>query len=90
MTGAVIAVLHARVMVDEMTLRPGMLLKCSHCGRWHEVRLDNRHAGDTPHAREMLYWWCGNARFYAGQIGGRTRYPVKRMRINSRVLDKAT
>ena len=63
-------------MADEL-LQPEMLLRCSHCGRWHEVRHDNEHAGETPHAREMLYRFCGNDRFYAGQVGGRSRHQLK-------------
>jgi hypothetical protein len=66
---------------DETSLQPEMLLKCSRCGRWHEVRFDNAHAGETPHAREMLYWFCGTGRYYAGQVGGSSRYLVKRREL---------
>lgn len=80
MTGTVTAVGNARLMADEL-LQPEMLLKCTRCGKWHEVRHDNDHAGETPHAREMLYWWCGQARYYAGQVGGTSRHPVKLTRV---------
>jgi hypothetical protein len=77
-TGAVTLVGDAEHMAaDVPPLQLEMLLKCSRCGRWHEVRLDNEHAGETPHAREMLYWWCGSSRFYAGQMGSRSRHPIR-------------
>jgi hypothetical protein len=76
-TAAVTPLGDARAMAEPPTLEPEMLLKCSRCGRWHEVRLDNEHAGETPHAREMLYWFCGGARYYAGQTGGRSRHPIR-------------
>jgi hypothetical protein len=65
-------------MADETSLQPEMLLKCTRCKQWHEVRHDNEHAGQTPHAREMLYWFCGTARYYAGQVGGSSRHPIQR------------
>jgi hypothetical protein len=75
---------HGELMANETRLEPEMLLKCSRCGRWHEVRLDNANAGDTPHAREMLYWFCGAARYYAGQLGGSSRHLLKRARSQRR------
>ena len=56
-------------------LEPDMLLRCSRCGRWHPVRVD---AGATGSAEGMLFWHCGSAKFYAGQVGGTARYPTKR------------
>jgi hypothetical protein len=64
--------------IDDPRLEPDMLLKCSRCGQWHAVHFDRANAGDTDYANEMLYWWCGGGRYYAGQIGGRTSRPVKR------------
>jgi hypothetical protein len=79
-TGAVTVVGDAaRMATDVPTLQPEMLLKCW-CGRWHEVRLDNEHAGETPHAREMLYWFCRGMRYYAGQAGSTSRHQVRRLR----------
>jgi hypothetical protein len=29
----------------------------------------------------MLYWFCGTGRYYAGQVGGSSRYLVKRREL---------
>jgi len=57
-------------------LEPEMLLKCSRCGQWHPVRFDRNNAGGTDVAQNMLFWWCGASRFYAGQAGYSSRHPV--------------
>jgi len=63
---------------EDARLEPEMLLRCSRCGRWHQVHFDRENSGGTDYANQMLYWWCGTARFYAGQAGGRPRRPIKR------------
>ena len=77
-TGAVHGLRDHRDMSNhELILEPEMLLKCTRCGRWHEVYFDRENAGATDHAREMLYWKCGTARYYAGQAGSRSRHPIR-------------
>ena len=56
-------------------LEPSMLLHCSRCGRWHEVRPDE---DATGFAVGMLYWRCGGAKYFAGYAGTTPRRPVKR------------
>lgn len=63
---------------DDPRLESDMLLKCSRCGEWHAVHFDRTNSGQADYANEMLYWWCGGGRFYAGQIGSIARRPVKR------------
>lgn len=58
-------------------LDSGMLLKCSRCGSWHEVRPNEADVGTTTAARDMLYWTCRGSRFFAGSVGGTARYPIK-------------
>ena len=63
---------------QDARLEPEMLLRCSRCGQWHEVHFDRENAGETEHARAMLFWKCRGAKFYAGQAGGYSRHVVKR------------
>jgi hypothetical protein len=56
-------------------LEPDMLLKCSRCGRWHEVKPE---ADATGSAVGQLFWRCGKAKFYAGNVGGMARRPFRR------------
>jgi hypothetical protein len=53
-------------------------IRCLHCHRWHAVIL--RHAEGTDYTRAMLYWQCRGRDFYAGQVGGPSRYPARRPR----------
>lgn len=64
-------------MADAVRLDDGMLLKCSKCGEWHTVRPADDKAGDTDHAKDMLYWLCRGRRFYAGQRGAVARMPIR-------------
>jgi hypothetical protein len=57
-------------------LAPDMLLKCSRCGRWHEVFEEPRAAGTS--AEGMLFWRCGSAKYFAGHAGKSSRHPAKR------------
>jgi hypothetical protein len=59
-------------------LHPGMLLKCSRCGSWHEVKSNEADVGTTTAARDMLYWTCRGDRFFAGNLGGTARYATRR------------
>ena len=46
-----------------------------HCRRWHPVTA--KHAEGTEYTVRMLYWDCQGASYYAGQIGGMSRYPTR-------------
>ncbi len=37
-----------------------------------------RHIDGTEYTRAMLYWQCRSAIYYAGQIGGTSRFPTRR------------
>ena len=57
-------------------LQPGEDLHCPHCHRWHPIMA--RHIDGTEYTRAMLYWRCCSAIYYAGQIGGTSRFPTRR------------
>jgi hypothetical protein len=71
-------------MTDASRLEDGMLLKCSKCGEWHTVRPDDGQSGEHEHAKDMLYWLCRGRRFYAGQRGAVSRWPLRRSRASGR------
>lgn len=62
---------------DIILLRPGLELKCPHCPRWHEV-FENEFA--TGSAAGQLFWMCRRRRFFAGNIGGGSRFPIRNRR----------
>ena len=54
------------------SLKPGDELNCPHCRAWQAVIL--RHEEGTDYTRAMPYWQCRGRDFYAGQVGGDSRY----------------
>ena len=61
---------------EPMRLQLGDELHCPDCGRWHPVFAP--YADGTPYVQSMLSWLCGRDRYFAGAIGGTTRYPIRR------------
>jgi len=55
-------------------------IHCPHCRHWHPVSL--RHLEGTEYTRAMLHWQCRSRDFYAGQVGGQSRYPTRRPRTH--------
>ena len=58
------------------SLQAGDILRCPHCHHWHP--LVKRHDEGTPYTQDMLYWECRLGFYYAGQVGGSARFPVRR------------
>ncbi len=52
----------------------GDLVRCTKCRRWHPTELPAS-GSETDYATRMLFYRCGNATFYAGQIGTPARDP---------------
>jgi hypothetical protein len=62
-------------LVDSPNLQPGDEVSCPHCHPWHILIV--RHTEGTPYAQQMLYWQCGGGFYYAGQVGGSSRYEAR-------------
>lgn len=56
-------------------LQAGDELQCPHCERWHPVFTP--HTDGTEATLQMLYWECGQARYFAGAIGTTARFPTR-------------
>jgi hypothetical protein len=63
-------------------LHPGDLLRCPHCRYWHPLTRDP--TAHHEHVRAMLFFECGKGRYFAGTIGGGSRYATKRAAENGR------
>jgi hypothetical protein len=67
--------------METLALRSGDQLRCPHCRRWHPLvfRAD---VTSTPYANDMLFWQCGKGSgfYYAGQLGGTSRFETRRPR----------
>jgi len=63
------------VAIDR-ALQPGDLLHCPHCRHWHA--LTGNPTAEHEYVRAMLFFECRNGRYFAGTIGGRSSYAVKR------------
>jgi hypothetical protein len=59
-------------------LRPGDELQCPHCRRWHTLTLTRSTVTSTPYADDMLFFECRHGRYYAGQVGGSSRFETRR------------
>jgi hypothetical protein len=79
LTHAVTRCVQSQVM-ETARLQPGSQIHCLHCRRWHPVRL--RHMEGTEYTRAMLYWQCRGLNYYAGQVGGQSRYQTRRPRTH--------
>ena len=72
---------HGRLAMTPPRLAPDDLLRCPHCHYWHPLVLRNG-VSSTPYANDMLFWQCGKGSgfFYAGQLGGTSRFETRRPR----------
>ena len=65
------------------TLQRGDLLHCPHCRQWHPLT-----GGDADstleHERAMLCFACRKGTYFAGNVGGQSRYPTRPGRGTSR------
>jgi hypothetical protein len=52
----------------------GDLIRCHKCRRWHPTE-QPASGSATDYATQMLFYRCGDALFYAGQISGTAREP---------------
>lgn len=57
----------------EKPLEPGDELHCPHCRRWHTVI--SRHS--DGYTKQMMYFTCRQAYYYAGQVGAPSRHPTR-------------
>ena len=66
-------------MTPSPPLAPGDELHCPHRHRWHRLVLRNN-VTSTDYSNAMLFWQCvkGSGFYYAGQIGGTSRFPTRR------------
>jgi hypothetical protein len=46
------------------------------CRRWHPVM--KKYAKGTDYTLQMLMWECRGGSYYAGQVGGVSRFPTRR------------
>ena len=53
----------------------GYELRCPHCRRWHPVV--KKYENGTDYTTQMLMWECRGGFYYAGQIGGESRFPTR-------------
>ena len=57
-------------------LEPGDELHCPHCRRWHTLVTTSTEG--TPYAVAMLFFECVKGLYYAGQVGGTSRFETRR------------
>ena len=69
--------------MNEPPLRPGDLVKCPQCRRWHPVV--KWHREGTANTLRMLYFDCRGKRYYAGQQDLESRHETKH-RVCSNLL----
>jgi hypothetical protein len=62
-------------MTVQPCLAPDSQLLCPHCRRWHDVIAI--HMTGAGYTIPMRYWECHGQRFYTGQDGGTSRFPVR-------------
>ena len=62
-------------MENNPSLEVSSQIRCPHCRHWHPVI--KGHPEGTDYAVAMLYWECGAGRYYAGQVGGTSRFPIR-------------
>jgi hypothetical protein len=62
-------------LIASAPLQLGDELRCPHCRAWHPVV--RKHEEGTDYTRAMLYWQCRGRGFYAGQVGGSSRYETR-------------
>ena len=67
-------------------LSSGQQLRCPHCARWHVITGYPGSEG-TAYTLDMLFFDCREGRYYAGQVGGTSRFPV-RQAIATEVLHR--
>ena len=58
-----------------LQLQPGLEVHCVHCQQWHVV--EQPYAASTTAERDHAYMTCGPHRYFAGQIGQESRWPVR-------------
>ena len=73
LTGVVTLLIH-RVRMQEK-LRPGFVVRCPHCRKWHPVV--KWHTEGTAYTLRMLYFACRDKRYYAGQQDLDSRHETK-------------
>ena len=66
--------------MQTFTLTPGHELRCPHCHCWHPLILNTSTVSSTTYADAMLFWRCANRSglYYAGQVGGSSRFETRR------------
>ena len=62
-------------LMDTPPLQRGHELHCPHCRRWHP--LVKKYSEGTEYTQQMLMWECRGGSYYAGQIGGTSRFPTR-------------
>ena len=62
--------------MHEPPLAIGDELRCPHCRRWHPLVIGATEG--TPYAVDMLFFECVKGLYYAGQIGGSSRFETRR------------
>jgi hypothetical protein len=62
-------------MESNPTLEVGSQIRCPHCHRWH--RVVRKYAVGTDYTRLMLMWECRGGFYFAGHIGGISRFPTR-------------
>jgi hypothetical protein len=60
-------------------LHPADLLRCPHCRHWHALTGDP--TAEHEYVRTMLFFECRKGRYFAGVIGGGSRYATKRAAV---------
>ena len=65
-------------MKPVQALAPGDELHCPHCHRWHTLTLNIGNIRSTDYSDAMLFFKCSKGSYYAGEIGGSSRFPTRR------------
>jgi hypothetical protein len=63
------------VMDNPPRLQLGSQVRCPHCRRWHLAI--KPYAEGTDYTRAMLFVECRGGRYYAGQAGQASRWPIQ-------------
>jgi len=65
-------------MKPVQALAPGDELHCPHCHRWHTLTLNIGNIRSTDYSDAMPFFKCSKGSYYAGEIGGGSRFPTRR------------